>query len=112
MIPLRDSGTRLRGVVVAGEYGNDASIDWTEGTLSKVDYPCEFQPDQTSELVVSGQRTVTRWRVFLPAGADVTAKDRWRFLGVDYEIDGDVERHRFHGAEHHLEFKALKVSGG
>ena len=107
-----DTGTRLRGVTGAGEYGNPAAIDWTEGTLSKVDYPCNFQPDQTTENVQAQQRTETRWRVFLPAAADITAKDRFRFLGVDYEVDGDIERHRIRGAEHHVEFRALKVTGG
>lgn len=112
MVLFRDSGTRLRGVEGAGEYGNPAAIDWTEGTLNKVDYACEFQPVQTTEDVQSQQRTETRWRVFLPAGADITAKDRFRFLGVDYEVDGDIERWRVRGTEHHVEFRALKVTGG
>ena|SRR6266545_4140462 len=107
-----DSGTRLRGITGTGEYGNTAAIDWTEGTLGKVDYSCNFQPDQTSEDVQAQQRTTTRWHVFLPADADITAKDRFRFLDVDYEVDGDIERWRHRGAEHHVEFRALKVTGG
>lgn len=109
---FHDRGTRLRGVPVAGDYGSEDTIDWTEGTLNKLELPCEFQPEASSEDVQAQQRTVTRWRVFLPAGADITAKDRWRFLGVDYEVDGDVERHRFKGAEHHVELRVMKVSGG
>lgn len=109
---FRDTGTRLRGVTVPGDYGNPSSIDWTEGTLNKLDLACEFQPLSSSEDVVQQEQTVTRWRLFLPSGADITAKDRWRFYGVDYEVDGEVERHRFQGREHHVECVVMKVSGG
>lgn len=109
---LRDTGTRLRGVAVAGDYGNPDSVDWTEGTLGKLDLPCEMQPESSDEDIVQQQRTTSRWRLFLPAGADMTARDRWRFFGVDYEVDGDVEHHRRGGREHHLEARLLKVTGG
>lgn len=109
---FRDTGTRLRGVTVAGDYGNPASIDWTEGTLNKLDLPCEMQPLSGDEDVEQQQRTITRWNLFLPAGADITAKDRWRFLGVDYEVDGEVEPWRVRGREHHRECKLIKVTGG
>ncbi len=113
---FRDTGTRLRGVAVAGDYGNPATIDWTEGTLDKVIYGCSFQPEvgRTSSVedVQQQQRVVTHWRLFLPAGADITAVDRWRFMDADYEVDGDVEHHRARGAEHHLEVRLLRVSGG
>jgi hypothetical protein len=109
---FRDTGTRIRGVVVAGDYGAPSRIDWTEGTLTKVDYPCEFQPDTTSEDVQQQQRTETYWRLFVPADADIVATDRWRFLGVDYDIVGDVEQWRHRGVVHHLEVRVLRVSGG
>lgn len=109
---FRDTGTRLRGVTVPGDYGNPSSIDWAEGTLSKLDLPCEMQPESSTEEVVQQQRTVTTWRLFLPAGADMTSADRWRFLGVDYEVIGDVERWRVRGTEHHCEARLQRVSGG
>jgi hypothetical protein len=109
---LRDTGTRIRGVTVAGDYGNPSSIDWTEATLNKVDYVCEFQPESSTEDVVQGERVESTWRLFLPAGADMTAKDRFRFAGVDYEVNGDVEHFRVRGAEHHCEARLLKVTGG
>lgn len=113
---FRDAGTRLRGVAGAGDYGNPAAIDWTEATLDKLDSPCEFQPEpgRTSSVedMQQQQRIVTHWRLFLPAGMDITAVDRWRFHGLDYEVDGDVEHHRARGAEHHLEVRVLRVSGG
>lgn len=109
---FRDTGTRLRGVTVPGVYGNPASIEWTEATLDKLDLPCEMQPESSTEDVVQQERTETGWRLFLPAGADMTAKDRWRFSGVDYEVDGEVEPWRRGGREHHREARLLRVSGG
>ena len=109
---LRDTGTRLRGVTVAGEYGNPASIDWTEGTLNKLDLACEMQPESSGEEVAQQDRTATTWRLFLAAGADMTAKDRWRFSGVDYEVDGEVQPWRVRGTEHHREARLIRVSGG
>ena len=107
---FRDSGTRLRGVVVAGTQGKPTTLSWT--TPTELDLPCEFQPNSTSEDVQAQDRTVTSWRVFLPAGADITAVDRWRFLGIVYEVDGEVERHRIRGAEHHVELVVRRIAGG
>lgn len=107
---FRDSGTRLRGVVVAGTQGRPSRLDWA--TPTELDLPCEFQPNSTSEDVQNQDRTVTSWRVFLPAAADITAADRWWFLGVVYEVDGEVERHRRGGREHHVELVVRRVSGG
>lgn len=113
---FRDTGTRLRGVAAAGQYGNPAAIDWTESTLDKADYACEFQPEPgrtaSTEDVQQQERVVTHWHLYLPAGADVTAVDRWRFLGIDYEIEGDVKRFRARGNDHHLEARVMRVSGG
>ena len=109
---FRDTGTRLRGVTGPGEYGNPAAIDWTEGTLDKLDLPCEMQPEAGDEDVVQQDRTATRWRLFLEAGADMTAKDRWRFSEVDYEVDGEVQPWRIRGREHHREVRLIRVSGG
>ena len=109
---LRDTGTRLRGVTVAGDYGNPATIDWTEGTLSKLDLACEMQPESSDEDVVQQDRTVTYWRLFLYAGADMTAKDRFRFASVDYEVLGEVEPWRRGGREHHREARLIRVQGG
>ena len=106
---FHDSGTRLRGVVVTGTQGRPDRLDWTSPT--ELDMPCEFQPNSTSENVDNQDRTVTSWRVFLYAGADITAVDRWRFLGLVYEVDGEVERHRRGGREHHVELVVTRAAG-
>lgn len=103
--------TRLRGDVGAEEYGN-TQIDWSDP--DEATYPGEIQPESNAqssvEVLTAGQRTTTRWRGFTVAGADIKATDRLVHLGVTYEVDGEVERHRTGGREHHVEFKLLKVT--
>jgi hypothetical protein len=65
-----------------------------------------------AEDVVQQDRTVSRWNLFLPPGADMSAKDRWRFNGDDYEVDGEIQRWRIRGREHHAEARLLRVGGG
>jgi hypothetical protein len=110
-VRFSDSGTRLRGVVVAGTQGRPERIDWNQ-PADELELPCEFQPNSSSEDNADQDRTVTSWRLFLLAGADMTAKDRWRFAGVVYEVDGEVGRHRVSGREHHVEAVVRRVAGG
>jgi hypothetical protein len=111
---LRDVGTRLRGTLVPGTQGRPSRLDWA--APGEREYPCEFQPNSTragsTEDLAAQDRTVTSWRVILPAGADITTADRWRFLGVVYEVDGEVERHRRGHREHHVECVVRRIQGG
>ena len=112
---FRDTVTRLRAPDVVGPDGATIPGNWstvTEGQLLKVDYNGEFQPISSTEDVVGQQRTESTHKAFLPPGADVLVTDRIRFLGVDYDIDGDPERHRIRGADHHVEIFCRRVVGG
>jgi hypothetical protein len=109
MVKLRDTGIRLRGAAVTGSYGSQ-ELDWT--SPDQLSLACEFQPQTGTEDVTQQQRTETTWQVFLEAGADITAQDRWRFDGVDYEVVAEPERWRFHGREHHVEVEVRLVVGG
>lgn len=109
MIRFRDTGIRLRGMVTIGSYGSE-EIDWT--SPAELTLACEFQPLSGTEDVIGQQRTETTWRVFLEADADITARDRFRFDGVDYEVIAEPERWRFGGREHHTEVQVQLVSGG
>jgi hypothetical protein len=114
-VRFRDTVTRLRAPDTTGPDGATIPGDWTnatEGQLLKVDYPAEFQPLSSTEDVVGQQRTESTHRAFLPAGADVKATDRIRFLGVDYWVDGEPEAWRHHGRDHHLEVFCFRVQGG
>lgn len=107
---LRDTGTRLRGITVPGDYGNPDSLDWT--SPAELELACEVQPESSDEQVVQQDQTVTTWRLFLAAGSDMTAKDRFRFNGDVYEVQGEMLRWRVRGTEHHLEARLLRVAGG
>lgn len=106
---LRDRVTRLRAELVEGDYGNETR-DWANAT--SVDYPAEVQPVSSTEDVVNQQRTETRWRVFLPASADLEATDRITWDGDTFEVDGEVERHKARGRLHHVEAVLLRVEQG
>lgn len=112
---FRDTVTRLRAPNVTGPDGAIIPGDWTNATevqLLKVDYRGEFQPLSSTENIVGQQRTESTHRAFLPAGADVKATDRIRFLGVDYWVEGEPERWRRRNREHHLEVRCFRVQGG
>lgn len=109
---FRDTGTRLRGVTVPGEYNNPSSIDWTEATLGKLDLPCEFQPESVTEDVVQQQRVVVQPEGWFYPTADIKAADRFRYRGDDYEVDGTPKLWSPHGRDHHLHVKFLRVTGG
>jgi hypothetical protein len=112
---LRDTVTRLRAPNVTGPDGATIPGDWTnatEGQLLKVDYPAEFQPLGSTEDVVAQERTESTHKVFMPDYADVLSTDRIRFLGIDYQVDGQPELWRRGGRNHHLEVLVFRVSGG
>lgn len=106
---FRDTGVRLRGTVTTGSYGSE-EIDWS--APDELTLACEFQPISGTEDVQQQQRTETRWRVFLDAGADITARDRFRFDGTDYEVVAEPERWRMNGRAHHVEVEVQLVTGG
>lgn len=110
---FRDTVTRLRAPVITGVDGTQVP-NWkaAEGTWSKIDYSGEFQPLGSTEDIVAQQRTESTHRAFLPADADVVVTDRLRFQGVDYQVDGEPERWRFRGANHHLEVLCFRIQGG
>lgn len=108
---FRDSGTRLRGVVVAGTQGRPDRLDWT--SPGELDLPCAFDPGGTTEDISSEQTIVTSPSVMFPPNSDITAIDRFRYDGLVYEIDGDVARRKnLHARPHHDEARLKRVSGG
>lgn len=110
----QDLVTRLRAPSSTGPDGLPVA-NWksAESTWSKVDYPgSSFQPLGSTEDVVAQQRTESTHKWFAPAGADVVATDRLRFGGLDYQVDGDPERWRIGGREHHVEVLCFRIVGG
>lgn len=103
-----DEVTVVRAPAAEGPYGSD-DRDWS--TASRTVTVATVQPLSSSEDTVEQERTVTRWRVFLPPDADVHAADRVEWDGVSYEVDGDVERWKRRGVLHHFELVMRRVTG-
>jgi hypothetical protein len=112
-VRYRDVVTVVRAPTLAGPDGA-AAPDWTasEGSLTKTDYPGEFQPISSTEEIVGAERVESTHKAFLPPEADITASDRVRFRGVDYWVDGAPEDHRHRGRPHHIEAFCFRVQGG
>lgn len=94
----------------ASPDGGDPLPNWATATTT--DYPGEFQPLSTDELIVAAERTDSTHKGFLPAHADVLPTDRVRHLGLDYEVEGQPERHRSRGRDHHWELRCFRITGG
>jgi len=70
------------------EYGNP-----TAGTVSSLDiHGCSVQPGGGSELDDRRESTTTLYSVWAPAEADVVETDIITHEGVDYAVDGAIER--------------------
>lgn len=80
----------LRYVEGEDEYGDPIPGDYTD----HLKFNAKFAPNNSTEPVEVGRNTViTGGTVYirdLPAPPDVSAGDRARILGVDYEIEGDI----------------------
>ena len=109
---FHDSGTRLRGVVVAGTQGRPDRIDWNQ-PASELLIGCQWDPGGSTEDISSEQTVVTSPSAILPPNSDITAVDRWRYEGQVFEIDGDVARHKNrHGRPRYDEIRLKRVTGG
>jgi Phage head-tail joining protein len=96
----------LRAPLVAGDYGNQ-DRDWQNAASTTS--PAEIQPIKAGEAVVNEQRTITRWRVFLPASSNLVSTDRVSWAGATYEVDGEVEQWTRRRRLHHLEAVLQRV---
>ncbi len=107
MSKFRDTVTLLRAPVVTNPYGNSGR-DWSLATATTVPANVQGPSGQGlsgSEDVTDENRVTTRWRLYLPGGADLEATDRVRFGGDVYEVDGQVLARR----ERHVRALLLRV---
>lgn len=107
-VNLSDTVTRQRGTVGEGSHGEPV-IDWSTPVTAV--YSAEVQPVSTAEALAAQQRTETRWKAFLPWGADVVATDRIVWDGDTFEVDGEPERWKFKAVGHHLELFLVRFEG-
>lgn len=91
--------TVQRAAELPADYGDQTVPDWgnvQEHTVSG----CSVQPAPAAENTVDRDTVITRWAVYAPPGADVTAVDRVLWSGATYEIDGEVLRWEFPPLSH------------
>jgi hypothetical protein len=104
-----DTVTVIRAARVT-ERG-DEYLDWDDTTEHDIER-CRWQPGGGSELHGRRDGIVTEANLFAPLGADIDARDRIRFAGVVYDIDGPLKPWRSAtGALAHTEI-ALKIAEG
>jgi hypothetical protein len=72
------------------DYGNQVP-DWPNATETTVT-GCRVQPERGSDYTIDREAVLTRWRLFAPPTIDLLATDRVRHDGVDYDVEGSVER--------------------
>lgn len=76
--------TRLRAGVTTDRYGNEVP-SWDAATSAAIP-GCSLQPSDSTEIVAGQQTTVSLWRLYAPAGADILATDRISYGGVTYDV--------------------------
>jgi hypothetical protein len=101
-----DTVTVLRGKS-RDNWGDGQGSD-TETDVSG----CSVQPTSASEDTDSGDLLITNVTAYLPAGTDILATDRVRWLGDTYAVNGPPARWRDEtGAEDHVQVQLLLKEG-
>lgn len=83
--------TRLRpGAGAVDPYSNEASEDWGTPLEHDIVTLAPAEPRPSGEPLQDARNQVTSgWTLYLPAGEDVTSKDRMRVRGVVYNVLGE-----------------------
>ena len=82
--------TRLRAGTKTNPYSNEPVADWSTATELTITTLAPAEPRPSSEPVQDARNAVVSgFTLYLPEGADVTARDRMRVRGVVYDVLGD-----------------------
>lgn len=82
--------TRLRAGTATDPYSGQPTADWSAPTTLDFTTLAPAEPRPSGEPVQDARNAVTSgWTLYLPEAADVTARDRVRVRGVDYQVLGD-----------------------
>ena len=95
-VRLRDEAVLLEPDVSADRETEEQVPDWGKSPASATPTRFQAQPLTSTEEVLTADTVIARWRAFLPptfAGI-VTPAWRVRWDDEDYEIDGDIEKHK------------------
>lgn len=100
---------RKRAGAVTGtdQYGDPIQAAASELSITG----CSVQPGGGSEFDDRRQATTTLFTVWAPAGADVVETDIVNHEGVDYAVDGPVERWNPNPRMAYVMFRLKAVAG-
>lgn len=109
--------TVLTAATKTDDYTEDPEDDWSQPPATMQNVDGEVQPLSSDEAVLTSSTVVSRWRAYLDATAQdgtatvVTADNRLRFNGTDYEIVGKPDEWRVGGMVDHYEVLLKLVEG-
>lgn len=95
----------VRYTATTDAYGNTVP-----GAEQRTSYPARLEQLRTEEVVLDRDTVITDWRVFLPAGADVTPYDRIAGRGHLFEVVGLPAPQMSPRGAHHLEVQLRWVA--
>jgi hypothetical protein len=81
---------RLRGSQVTDSHASTYT-NWDSPATLTIS-GCSVQPVTGDEYNLGRESVTSRWNLYAPPGADLRSSDRIRHDGVDYEIDGSVQK--------------------
>jgi hypothetical protein len=82
--------TRLRGIAGTDSH-NNAWTDWDNPATATIS-GCSVQPLIGDEFNLGRESVTSRWNLWAPVDADLRSSDRIRHNGIDYEVDGSVQK--------------------
>jgi len=82
----RETVTRLRAAPVNDGHGN-LELNWSDPDRLDI-RGCQVDPGETDEVLEHRDARLTTWKVYAPAGTDITALDRAEYRGVTHLVDG------------------------
>jgi len=106
---LTSTVTILTPAWVTSARYNSERADWDHA--SEVDTTGWLTETSTSEDLNGRDAIVTGWRLFLPAGTEITGSDRVVVDGATFEVEGQPHSATTPAGEHHVEVSLRRVVG-
>lgn len=86
--------TRLRASSTTDAHNNSVT-SWADPETATIS-GCSVQPlvtrGEDGEVNLGRESIVSRWNLWAPPDADLKSSDRVRHDGIDYEVDGSVQK--------------------
>jgi hypothetical protein len=111
-VRLRDEAILLEPATSTDAYTGDAAPDWKQLPASATPAPFYGSPVSTSEAVLTAGTVIAYVKGFLGPEWDGLVTPAWRIRWDerDYEIDGEVERHKTRSSVRFLSVLLKRVS--